>query len=118
MRQPISQNKITIVENDGYKQKLFKEAYEINAKIRTTNINDLNFNWVQVVLNFKDTLGKNYGLVEFYKEDDDNSTDHVDFEYEGHDGKWIFETYKTFIEAELAMVALMKKRAEGLNGNA
>ena len=43
----------------------------------------------------------------------DNSTKYVDFEYEDRDGKFVKERFKKFVDAELAMVELMKKRERG-----
>lgn len=113
----INQNNVTITERDFLTEKAFKEAYDLVVQIKKTQINDSDWNWVKVSLGFKDSLGKNYGLIEYFKEGDDNSTDHVDFEYEGENCIWKKETFERFIDAELSMVEMMRKRLEG-KGNA
>lgn len=112
---------VRITERDHLKERLFKDAYKLNAKIRTTTYNDERWNWDMVVLNFTDDLDKHYGLIEYFKEGDDNSTDHVDFEYEDKDGNWKVERFdkkntergKIYVTAELAMVRLMQRRLQG-----
>lgn len=104
---------IRTVERDTGREQLFREAYGLDTRIRYTSYNDEQWNWDMAVLNFTDSLGKTYGLVEYFKAGDDNSTDHVDFEYTNKEGKLVTQTFDRFIDAELAMVALMRKRVEG-----
>lgn len=109
MPQNTSQNRISEKKRDFLREKVFKDAYGLDTHIYVTNINDVNWDWVQVILNFRDTLGKNYGLIEYFKEGTDNSTKSVDLE---DDGK-IIGSYKRFLDAELALVDLIRKRIQG-----
>lgn len=98
---------------DRIRERNFKDVYGLECHIEVTNYNDDNWNWDMCVLNFKDSIGKTYGLIEYFKSRDDNSTDHVDLEYEDKDGKFTKETFDKFIDAELRMVEIMKSRIEG-----
>lgn len=109
---PMSKN-INVKERDLMRENLFKSEYKVDTKIKVTNYNDDNWNWDMVVLNFKDSLGKDYGLIEFFKPGNDNSTDHVLLEYCDKSGNWIQEEYKEFHLAEKAMVNLMQRRLRG-----
>lgn len=108
-----SSKHITKLDRDGIRESNFKSAYKFPVKIKSTCYNDEDWNWNKVVLNFTCPLGKTYGLIEYYKEGADNSTDHVDFEYSRKDNTFHVETFKTFVEAERAMVDLMIKRQKG-----
>lgn len=111
-QRPKSKN-VTVKERDLMRENAFKSAFNIKATIKATNYNDADWNWDMVVMNFKDTLGKNYGLVEFFKPGNDNSTDHVLFEYCDRNGVWVQERFDTYNAAEMAMVNLMKARLRG-----
>lgn len=100
-------------KQDMMRQQLFKDAYGIDAKIWVTNFNDANWNWDKCILNFTDSLGKNYGLIEFFQEGANNNTRVVIFEWTDKEGKMHEEPFSRFLDAELAMVALMRRRLEG-----
>jgi len=94
------------------KERLFTDAYKVRSKIQGVSYHDDKWNWDLVVLKFKDSLGKNYGLIEYYPSGDDNSTLYVDLEYE-KDGEFFKKRFDKFIDAELDMVKLMQKRLNG-----
>lgn len=100
-------------KRDMLREKLFKDCYGIDSIIHVINYNDTNWDWDLCVLIFRDTLGKNYGLVEHFKDGLDNSTKFVYFEYEDKSGKFCQEKFEKFIDAEEAMVELIKKRLKG-----
>jgi len=100
-------------KQDHIREKNFKDAYGIDAKIFVTNFNDEKWNWDKVVLNFIDSLGKNYGLIEHFHAGDDNSTRVVIFEYADKAGNMKEEPFVTCLGAEQAMVELMRKRQRG-----
>lgn len=100
-------------KRDFIREQNFKDAYGISVQIYVTNFNDEKWNWDKVVLNFIDSLGKNYGLIEHFKEGDDNSTRVAVFEWEDKKGMMQSEPFTTVLEAELALVELMKKRQRG-----
>lgn len=99
-------------KEDKLREANFKDVYGISAKIWVTNYNDEKWNWDMCVLNFKDELGKNYGLVEYFKEGEDNGTKTVIFEYESKLG-FHKKEFDRFIDAEKEMVKIMKLRKEG-----
>lgn len=107
---PINQNRTEIKERDGYREKCFKEAYGVDCQIRTKNVNDQNWDWLECLLTFKDIHGSLYQLDEIYKKGNDNSTDYVDFRYADDSGMVQSEKFKTHLEAELRMVEIMKGR--------
>lgn len=102
-------------ERDSLREKSFKDSYGFNVHIRATTFNDENWDWVMCTLNFRDPLGKNYGLVEYFMPGSDNGTDYVEFEYETKDGKFVKRKFEKFLDAEVAMVELMRRRANGLD---
>lgn len=112
---------VKVVERDHMKESLFKDAYGLDTKIRVTTYNDEKWDWDMVVLNFRDSLGKNYGLIEYFKPGKDNSTDHVDLEFEDSEGKWKvirFDETNTkkgeiFFTAEIKMRDMMQRRLRG-----
>lgn len=112
---------VRVNDDDGVRATLFREAYGLRTKVRSTTYNDEDWNWDMVVVNFRDTLGKNYGLVEYFKAGKDNSTDHVDLEYEDKDGTWKNIRFddtnskpgEIYYTAELALVDLMQRRLRG-----
>lgn len=104
---------VTIKERDHIREANFKDAYGVDSTIAVTNYNDIEWNWDKCVLNFKDTLGKNYGLIEYFKEGADNSTKFVVFEWTDKKGKLHQDSFLSFIDAEKALVDLMKKRSKG-----
>lgn len=112
---------VKVTDRDLMKEAMFKDAYGVDTKIKSTTYNDEKWNWDMVVLNFRDTLGKNYGLVEYFKPGEDNSTDHVDFEFEDKEGTWktirFDETNSDkgsiFFAAETAMKEMMQRRLRG-----
>lgn len=109
----MSKNVNNLSERDCFHRAAqFKEAYGLNVKIQGMSYNDENWDWDMVILKFVDSLGKHYGLIEYFKPGKDNSTDHVDFEWVEHE-RFVKKTYERFIDAELAMVELMKKRLAG-----
>lgn len=118
MPQNTNQNRVTFAQDAENRnlENLFYDAYQLRARIEKVSINDQNWDWVQAILKFKDSLGKTYGLVEYFKQGMDNSTDYVVLEYETEDGL-VKETFPTFIQAELAMVDLMRNRLGGKDGN-
>ena len=100
-------------KQDFHREKLFKDSFGLNTTIHVTTYNDENWNWDICVINFRDSLGKNYGLIEYFKPGDDNSTDYVILEYEDKEGNIIKENFQKFIDAENSMVALMQRRLKG-----
>lgn len=112
---------VKVNDRDLMKESLFKEAYDLRVMIKSTTYNDEKWNWDMVVLNFRDTLGKNYGLVEYFKPGADNSTDHVDFEFEDKEGNWKVirfdetnsEKGSIFFAAETEMKEMMQRRLRG-----
>ncbi len=101
---------IRVKERDGLRERLFKDTYGLSVKIHTTEHNDENWNWDLCAITFVDSLGNNYNLIEHFKEGNDNSTDFVLFEYQDPQSVFKQERFVTFIEAELALVGLMKQR--------
>ena len=95
--------KVSKPYRDKFREACFKEAYGLSSEIEITNINDNEWNWVQVVAKFK-TKNCTYGLVEFFKEGMDNSTDYVVLEKNGKE----VERFDRYIDAELALVKLME----------
>lgn len=108
-------------ERDGMKETLFKDAYALDAKISYTTYNDAEWNWDKVVINFVDSLGKNYGLIEFFMDGANNDTAFVMFEYTDKEGKLRSERYdannckkgEIFVTAEKRMVNMMRRRLRG-----
>lgn len=99
---------VTVKERDHLREKSFKDAYGLDTKIHVTSYNDDNWNWDMVAINFIDTHDRKYSLIEHFKEGDDNSTKFVILEY-SKDDSFKQERFERFIEAELAMVQLMKE---------
>ena len=95
------------------KEKLFLDAYGLETTIAGVSYNDENWDWDKAIIKFCDSLGKNYGLVENFKPGTDNSTDFVELEYENKEGSFVKQKFEKFLDAELAMVELMKKRLKG-----
>ena len=98
----------------GMKMTNFKNAYGFALKSMSGfTFNDEDWNWNKVIQKYTDKLGKNYGLIEHFKEGQDNSTDFVWLEYEDKEGKFCQEKFERFVDAEKAMVELMEKRMKG-----
>lgn len=100
-------------KRDLARERNFRDVYGLTAKIEVTNFNDEQWNWDMVILNFTDTSGKKYGLIEHFKDADDNGTKHAIFEWEDRQGTFHQEKYPTFLEAEQELVKLMRRRLEG-----
>lgn len=100
---------------DFMRERMFEDAYNVKARIWVTNFNDENWDWDMCVLNFRDSLGKNYGLIEHFKEGKDNSTHHVVLEYETDKGEFVKQNFEKFIDAEKSMVQLMQRRLQGID---
>lgn len=98
---------------DFMREKVFKSDYGLDCQIYVTNFNDENWDWDKCILNFRDSLGKNYGLIEYFMPSIDNSTEHVEFEYENDKGELVKQNFKKFIDAEKSMVDLMQRRLQG-----
>lgn len=114
MQTSISQNKrVEVKERDGYREKCFKDAYDLDCIIKCKNVNDENWDWIENELVFK-FRGNAYILKEIFKEGKDNSTDHVILEYLGSAGIVHTERFERHITAEKRMVSLMR----GEDGNA
>lgn len=110
---PNSKHVVTMKDADvRMKEHSFSEAYKIKTRIEGVSYHDDKWNWDLVVLKFRDSLGKNYGLIEYYPSGDDNSTLYVDFEYEDKN-EFVKKRFKNFVNAEKAMVELMQKRLKG-----
>lgn len=92
---------IRATTRDIFREQKFFEAYGIRSKISAESHNDQNWDWEKVILKFDDE----YELTEHFKKGADNSTDHVVLSQRGIE----LSRFPLFIEAELALVSLLKK---------
>lgn len=97
----------------GMKAMAFLDCYGIKVKISGFTFNDQNWNWNKVIQKYTDPAGKNYGLIEHFKEGENNDTSFVYFEYEDKSGKLCQEKFEKFLDAERAMVHLIQRRLKG-----
>jgi hypothetical protein len=95
------------LKRDKYLEACFFDAYKVHCEIEKTEIKDAQGNWNRVIVKFRDGKGNVYGLIENYNEGDDNSTKDVELEDNKTGTTRIFETY---IDAELALVDLLRSR--------
>lgn len=88
---------------DKVRENMFYDAYKLKSKIETTNFLDNNSNWDKCILQFKykDNV---FGLIEYFKDGSNNSTDYVILENNGFEHK----KYDYFYQAEQDMVELMR----------
>jgi len=108
MQTNTNQNRISKPAKDTYRELVFEEAFGIKSDIIVTNENTQDWNWVKVIMNFKTDVG-NYGLIEYFKDGKDNSTNYVVLEDEGKE----IGRYKRFVDAEVEMVRLIKEQVNG-----
>ena len=110
-----------LINRDHMKEKLFFDAYGVHVKIKTMTFNDTNWNWDKVILSFIDEGGHNYGLIEHFKEGNDNSTNYVNLEHEDKNGNLVTKRFdennakmgSIFVTAEKELVSLMKRKLRG-----